>query len=325
MKLVAIWLGLVCAVLFAVPAWAEPNEADRATARALALEAHTALQNKDYASAAERFARADALVHAPTLVVDWARALQGLGRFVEAHEKYELVLREGVPSTAPKSWLRALEDAKKELDLLKPRLAWITVVLKDPPDAAVRIDGVVVPPAAVGVKRAADPGFPEVTVSAPGYEDFKQTVTVGPGEEKSIEVALRKLPAAPAPVTPTDPAYRPRQKTETRRILSYVAFGLGGAGLVTGGITGSIALRKRADLKSDCRHDLCPSSSEKKIASYHRYGTISGIGLGVGLAGLGAGLVLLFTEPKAEETAHADLHVRPMLGLGLLGAEGTFE
>jgi len=235
------------------------------------------------------------------------------------------VLREGVDSSAPKSWLRALEDAKKELDLLKPRLAWVTVVLKDPPDAAVRIDGVVVPPAAVGVKRAADPGFPEVTVAAPGYEEFKQTLTVGPGEEKMIEVALRKLPAEPALVTPKDPAYRPRQKTETRRILSYVAFGVGGVGLVTGGITGSLALRKRSDLRADCKHDLCPSSSRKKIESYHRYGTISGIGLGVGIAGLGAGLALLLTEPKVDETASAGFHWRPLVGLGALGAEGTFE
>ncbi len=326
MKLVAICLGLACAALFAVPAWAEPNEADRATARVLALEAHSALQNKDYATAAERFGRADALVHAPTLVVDWARALQGLGRFVEAHEKYELVLREGVNSSSPKSWLRALEDAKKELDLLKPRLAWVTVILKDPPDGAVRIDGVVVPPAAVGVKRAADPGVPEVTVNAPGYEAFKQTVTVGPGEEKSIEVSLKKLPEATStPVAATTDAYRPRQTSDTRRILSYVAFGLGGAGLVTGGITGSLALRKRSDLKSDCVGGVCPSSSKKKIDSYHLYGTISGAGFAVGLAGLGTGLVLLLTEPKADETASAGLHVRPLLGLGLVGAEGTFQ
>src|SRR6478735_1111788 len=101
MKLAALGLGLLC-VLFSASAWAEPNEADRATARALAL--------KEYANAIDRFARADALVHAPTLVVDWARALQGAGRLVEAHEKYELVLREGVDTnTAPKSWLRALD------------------------------------------------------------------------------------------------------------------------------------------------------------------------------------------------------------------------
>src|SRR6188768_4301657 len=202
MKLVAICLGLVCAALFAMPAWAEANEADRATARALALEGHDALQKKDYKTAADRFGRADTLVHAPTLVVDWARALQGLGRFVEAHEKYELVLREGVDASSPKSWTRALEEAKKELEALKPRLGWITVVLREPSEANVAIDGTPIPAAALGVKRAADPGFPEVSVSAPGYESFKQTVTVGPGEEKSLEVSLRKAPElaeAPAP------------------------------------------------------------------------------------------------------------------------------
>src|SRR5689334_8135308 len=151
MRLAALCLGLLCILLAATPARAaEPNEADRATARALALEGHTALQNKDYKTAVDRFARADALVHAPTLVVDLARALQGVGRFVEAHEKYELVLREGVDANSPKSWTRALEEAKKELDALKPRLAWITVVLKDPPDATVKIDGILVPLAAVG-------------------------------------------------------------------------------------------------------------------------------------------------------------------------------
>jgi PEGA domain len=326
MKLVAICLGLVCAALFAVPAWAEANEADRATARALALEGHDALQKKDYATAADRFGRADTLVHAPTLVVDWARALQGLGRFVEAHEKYELVLREGVSDASPKSWLRSLEEAKKELNALKPRLAWVTVMLKDPPDASVKIDGVLVPPAAVGVRRAADPGFPEVTVSAPGYEVFKQTVTVGPGEEKSIEVSLRKLPeVAAAPTTSTNDAYRPRQKSNARRAAAYVAFGLGGAGLVAGGVTGGLALRKRSDLESECRAELCPSSSQKKISSYHMYGTVSATGFAVGVAGLGAGLLLLLTEPKVEESASAGFSVHPLLGIGALGAEGSFQ
>ena len=325
MKLVALCLGLLCAVFFTLPARAQANETDRATARALALEGHGALQKKDYATAADRFGRADSLVHAPTLVVDWARALQGLGRFVEAHEKYELVLREGVPDTAPKSWLHSLEDAKKELDALKPRLAWVTVILKDPPDASVRIDGVLVPPAAIGVKRAADPGFPEVSVSAPGYEGFKQTVTVGPGEEKSLEVTLKKLPeAATVPVPPAADAYRPRQKSGARRGVSYVMLGLGSAGFVAGAVTGGLALRKRSDLSAECVGELCRSSSKKKISTYHLYGTVSAASLAVGVAGLGAGLVLLLTEPKAEDSASAGLTVRPLLSFGVLGAEGTF-
>lgn len=325
MKLVAVCLGLLCALLVTLPAWAEPNEADRATARALALEGQAALQNKDYRTAADRFGRADSLVHAPTLVVDWASALQGLGRFVEAHEKYELVLREGLADSAPKSWARALEDAKKALDALKPRLAWVTVILKDPPDATVKIDGVRVPPAAVGVKRAADPGFPEVTVSAPGYDAFKQTVTVGPGEEKLLEVTLTKLPeVAPAPVASND-VYRPRQHSGTRRVVSYVLLGVGGAALVAGGVTGGLALRTRAALKSECIAEVCPSSSENKIGTYHLLGTASAAGFGVGVAGLGAGLVLLMTEPTTEGTPSAGLSVRPLIGFGTLGAEGTFQ
>jgi hypothetical protein len=43
------------------------------------------------------------------------------------------------------------------------------------------------------------------------------------------------------------------------------------------------------------------------------------------VAGLGAGLVLLLTEPEGEDTASASLTVRPLLGLGVLGAEGTFQ
>lgn len=324
MKLAALGLGLLCAFLFACPAWAEPNEADRATARALALEGHAALQKKDYQTAADRFGRADALVHAPTLVVDWARALQGLGRFVEAHEKYELVLREGVSSDSPRSWSRALEDAKKELDALKPRLAWVTVVLKDPPQATVTIDGVVVPPAALGVKRAADPGFPEVAATAPGYEPFKQTVTVGPGEEKAVEVTMLKLPeqaAEPAPLA--SDVYRARP-SKLRRTASYVALGIGGAGLVAGGVTAAMALKKRSDLRSECVESKCRSSSAKKISTYHTYGTISAAALGVGVAGLATGVILLVTEPEQEPAQTAGLSVVPLVGLGVIGAEGTF-
>jgi hypothetical protein len=42
------------------------SDVDRATARALTLEGYEALDRKDYATAADRFGRADALYHVPT-------------------------------------------------------------------------------------------------------------------------------------------------------------------------------------------------------------------------------------------------------------------
>ena len=324
MRVAAFCLGLLCTALASAPARAEPNEADRATARALAVEGHAALQQKDYAKAADRFKRADALVHAPTLVVDWARALQGLGRFVEAHEKYEVVLREGVDSSSPVSWTRALEEAQKELETLKPRLAWVTVILKEPADASVTIDGVPIPPAALGVKRAADPGFPEVRATAAGYQPFAQSVTVGPGEERSIEITLYKVPeGAPPPVS--EAVYRPRQHSNTQRTLAYVALGVGGASLVAGGVTGGLALMKRSTLQDECHGEKCPSSSADTIDAYHTLGTVSAITLGVGVAGIGTGIVLLLTDSKPADAPRTGLRWQPLIGLGMLGAEGSFQ
>jgi hypothetical protein len=327
MKFEKICLGVLVAVLSAAPAWAEPNEADRATARALALEGHAALERKDYATAADRFGRADSLIHAPTLVVDLARALQGLGRLAEAHEKYSLVLLEGADSASPKSWLRALEDAKKEFEALTPRLAWVTVILRQPTDATVRIDGVVVPPAAIGMKRAANPGVPEVTIDAFGYEGFKQSIALGPGDEKLLEITLQELPPAAAPVAASSAgkdAYRPRQRNDTREVLTYVAFGVGGVALVAGGVTGFLAMQKHSDLESECANGFCRSASHKKLESYHLYGTVSAAGLAVGVAGIGTGLVLVLTRSKSAEAAGAGFTVQPLLGLGTVGAEGTF-
>ena len=112
----------------------------------------------------------------------------------------------------------------------------------------------------------------------------------------------------------------------TRRALTYVAFGLGGAGAITGGVFGAMFLKKRSDLRSECVDGYCRSSSAKKISTYHTYGTVSVAAGAVGVAGLGAGLVLLLTEPKLEEPPPtAGLRVRPLVGLGLVGAEGTFQ
>src|SRR5262245_50161387 len=138
---------ILATLLGASAAHAEPNEADRATARALADQGYRALKRRDYSAAVDRFRRADALVHAPTLVVDWARALVGLGLLVEAEEKYVLVLREGAPPSAPRSWTRALDDAKNELEALRPRIAWLTIDVFGPRSYEATIDGVHLPDA----------------------------------------------------------------------------------------------------------------------------------------------------------------------------------
>src|SRR5688572_33383526 len=97
-------LTLSIFLLLSAPAWAEPTAADRATARTLAQEGQHALESKNYTMAIDKFSRADALVHAPTLLLGLARAQVGSMKLVEAQENYNRIIREGVAPNSPKSW-----------------------------------------------------------------------------------------------------------------------------------------------------------------------------------------------------------------------------
>src|SRR5580704_8698956 len=92
------------------------SDADRATARSLGQDGQQALDNKDYATAEDRFRRADKMVHAPTLMLGLARALAAEGKYVEAQEAYNRIVRDGLAPNAPDVFKRALDDAKKEVD-----------------------------------------------------------------------------------------------------------------------------------------------------------------------------------------------------------------
>ena len=102
------WASILALVLGASVARAEPSASDRATARVLADEAGEALDQKNYEVAADKFGRAEALVHAPSLLLGLARAQVGLRKFVEASENYQRIMREGVAPGAPPAFVKAL-------------------------------------------------------------------------------------------------------------------------------------------------------------------------------------------------------------------------
>ncbi len=312
-----LWLGM---------ALAEPSAADRATARSLAGEGYQALQAKDYAAAADRFSRADALVHAPTLMIDWARALVGMGKLVEAQERYEQIIREGVEAKSPKSWQRALNDSGSELAQLKPRLAWITIIVSGSSEARVSIDGVAVPPAAVGVRRAVNPGGRVVRVTAKGYLPQKMALELAEGGDSKADFTLEPDPDAQAPKAPPEsprPVSVPPESHDST--LTYVAFGFGGAGLVLGGVTGALALNKRSKLSDACdAAGNCRSDQDSALHSYHTLGTVSGVGFAVGVAGLGAGVALWLLHRNPSAAPAQGLALRPFVGLGSVGASGSF-
>jgi hypothetical protein len=316
----------IALALIAPTALAEPTASDRATARTLAQEGQHALETKNYTMAIDKFSRADSLVHAPTLLLGLARAQVGSIKLVEAQESYNRIIREGVAANSPKSWSKAVDDANKEVGAISPRIPWVTISVLGPSNPEVVIDNVPVPHASLGVKRAINPGSHKVKVTAEGYLPQEKMITLSEGQSLTVNLELEQAPeAAPPPkkeVAATTADTTTATSNEWRKTVAYVAFGVGGASLIVGGVAGGLAIAKHSQLSDSCSGTSCPPSQQATLDSYHRLGTISDVGFIVGGIGVAAGVILLVTQPK--DTAASTAKWSPYIGVGSAGVSGVF-
>ncbi|HET7538241.1 MAG TPA: hypothetical protein VFK05_00165 [Polyangiaceae bacterium] len=313
-----------------------------AQARELASQGYEALQRKDYAAAEVLFRRAEELVHAPTIELDHARALVGMGKLVEGHERYEQVIREGVAPNAPWQWKRAVVEAQTELAVVDRRMAWLTITVHGGRAVVVELDGKVVPSAALGVRRATNPGQLVVSAHAEGFLPIRRAITLAEGESNAFELTLEPDPHA---VTPAAEPVKPRRIVLVAppppapgpdRTLPIVLLSVGGAALVAGAITGFMAVSARSELESACGGDVCVPTNESEYADYSQkrdeyraLGTASGVALAMGAgAALTGGALLLFSgKPSSNKVDAREAHMKRTairVGLGSLFVGGAF-
>jgi hypothetical protein len=342
--------GLSLGGSFASSAHAQAD-ADRAAARQLGEAGQAALDAKDYKIAEDKFRRADTLVHAPTLLLGLARALAGEGKLLEAQEAYKRIVREGVAPGSPPVFQRALEDAAKEVGTVSPRIGGVTITVKtaggeaSPTNLQVALDGAPVNAALLGVQRPANPGPHALHVTADGYKPVDLKVDVPVGGAVDAPVTLEKDPnaaqatsavASPPPADATGSTTTgasPEQPADAGRggpgIWPWVAFGVGAAGLITGGVTGAMAMSVQSDLSRACSSsNICHPDQQSKVDNYNTLGTISTVGFIVGGVGVAGGALLLVLKPNlvsgSPAPASSGVRVYPVLGLGTAGAAGTF-
>jgi hypothetical protein len=314
-------------------AQAEVSEADRATARALAEEGNRALQAKNYELAEDRFRRADALIHAPSLVVDLARSLVGSGRIAAAYRYYDQTRKEQLPASAPASWKRAVSEAEREIKPLESKVAWLTLTIVGPVQPAVSIGEEDVPAFALSGPFAAEPGEHTLRVEADGYVPKELPLSLKAGEKRAIELDLE-----PVPVTPVAPPPAPRKAPPKREPappppapappnpLAYAALGVGAAGFAASAVTFVLFLAEKSKLKSLCpSKNGCPIELQGDVNREYAYSYTSGVSLVVGVVGAGAGtLMLLRKSDSGQPVKQKGVSLAPFVFAGGAGLQGTF-
>ncbi|HEY3252548.1 MAG TPA: hypothetical protein VGJ91_01320 [Polyangiaceae bacterium] len=284
------------------------DDATRSAARQLATDGSAAYQADDYAQAYDRFNRAYQLVHVPTVGIWAARSLVKLGRFVEASERYLEVERTPLAADAPPEHAKAQKDAADERAQLLPRIPNVRIVLEgaEPSEVFVSLNGQLLQSALLGVKCPVDPGKLSVK-GVRGEQVVEAVVQLAEGVSQDVRLTFPKLshvtPSATAATPEPSANQAPPQPTPRAadHTLSYVAFGVGGAALITGGVFGALALSQKSDLDSACPDRKCLPEQHANNDSYETKKLISGVSIVAGAALVGAGVVLWFTAP----TEHA--------------------
>jgi hypothetical protein len=329
---------------------AEPSAADKETARTMHLSGDAKFEQGDYRGALADFKTADLIMGVPSTRLAVAQAQEKLGMLVESLDSALSVKRIPKRTPEPAVFEKARADAAALATSLRGRIPSVKFAVRGVPEGRVvdlSIDGATVPMALLGVPRKVNPGKHLIKASVDGYEPFEKEVQIVGGKVTEVPIELQsKGGAAPAPVPPptTDPGATPTpppgetpppQDTPDEPApassggispLVWIGFGVGGAGLILGGITGGIAAGKASDLKDRCPDNACPrSETEDDYDSAYTMAHVSTAGFIIGGVGVAVGVVglLLPTGDDSEEST-GSIVIRPTIGLGSAGIEGTF-
>jgi hypothetical protein len=281
---------LVAALLAVAPrATAQPS-GDPAAAEALFEAGREAMARGDLAVACKNFEDSQKLDPAIGTVFNLANCEEQRGRLASAWQRFTEVAQQ-LPDTDDR---RAIALARAEA--LKGRLPYLTLRFGAgvPKDAIVTRDGIGIGAAGLGVPLPVDPGRHEVVVQAPGHEQKAFHVELELAERKELVLT----PGAPVPVAASSEGAVPSRAAarETPRGPPVVGYVLAGAGLVAiavGGVTGVLALDKKATMRREgCSADghTCRTTTGVDAASSGEIlANTSTIAFVVGGVSLGAG------------------------------------
>jgi hypothetical protein len=337
-------IAIALAFFFFASTASATNPADVATARELYKKGADALDAHDPKLAADKLAQAWALVQTPVIGFDLARAQSALGHLVEAREAALSVQRLAIAHDETARSSEARRDAAKLATQLEPRIPHVLVDVRnlEGHDATVKLDGSVIPSAALSVARQANPGTHTAAVDTDDGRHAEGTIDLAERDTKTLtltldapkaQLVMPPAKAQPQPAAKVEPAnvppgaiVDPPHRDASPSPLVWVGVVTIGVGLVAGGVTGAFAFTEANTVKNDCLTKIdgtfvCGPNDTGHLSAANALGTISTVGFvvaGVGVGVLVTGLILGPSKSHAKAATFT-----PFIG-PVSGVAGTF-
>jgi hypothetical protein len=318
-------LGL--SIFIATSAGAAPSAAEKETARTLVLQGDAAFAEGKHRDALRLYEAAHRTMGVPTTGLPLGKAQAALGLLVEARDTWLGVARYPVQPDEPAAFTSARTEASGLADAALRRIATLQLRVRFKGAAAldlpahVTIDDAPVASGSLDVPHRLNPGKHVVVAWGEGFVTATERFELAEGETRALPIVLTR-PSGKDNM----PAEAPQSGATRTSPLVYVGFGVGGAGLVTGMVTGLLAMDSARGAKEHCDGDRCPgalrSEIEGQVDTAKTWGTISTIGFAVGIVGIGVGVYGVLHPTR--ETNKSAAKLEPMVGIGSLGLRGSF-
>ncbi|AUX19898.1 hypothetical protein SOCEGT47_003520 [Sorangium cellulosum] len=304
-------LALAAAVLASAaliaPASAVAQDAsyDSTLAQTLFEEGRRLMEANDHAQACPKLAESQRLRPGTGTLLNLALCNEALGKTATAWGQF----KEALFASKKEGNEARVAFAQEHISALEPRLSRIQLKAESTPGLVVRVDSLEIPAAALGTPIPIDPGTHEVEATAPGYSVWSTKAQVGDSADLKTIVVPKLLPV-PASDAAAPPPPAPRQADGAAggggsglRTAGFVIGGAGVAAVGLGAVFGILAAGQASGAEDDpalCPDRRCSPLGRDEINAAKTKATVSTFGIGVGIAAIGAGAILVLSSGSSR-------------------------
>lgn len=239
-----------------------------------------------------------------------AQKLRDKGKLVAARTEMIACAQQQCPSVIRdqcSQWLRDIEPMVPSV-VFSAKRGNTDVV-----DVAVTVDGNTVVKMLDGRPVMLDPGPHTVTFELEGSDPISKDVLVTQGETNRRVEVLFVDPSQPEPEAPATggPGDRPVAEGGVSPLV-FVGFGMAGAGVIVGAITGGVALSKGSEFNDNCPSEPCDTNLQGDFDSGRTIAHVSTAAFAIAGAGAVVGVIGLLTgDDAATEVGELDVLAGP--------------